>query len=328
MKYFGKILPTLQICNRIWLAYLHASLWVILFWNHTLVAQEIAWPQEWAQDSAKQNFKQSRLGSDVAQDKNDKPKKKQQKQRKQRSFRYILSSDLGFLLGFNGRKFLDSARLYFLALQSPYRNGSYLRYGFSGTLNFGMSWFIGPVSNFSGSQSKSSQSAGPDKKQILFYRWKLGFGLRNMFSMGKTSVTHFNQEDSTDNFYNQQDFRVFYAFQPVITGSYMITPVWELQFFTGPSFNINIYQKSFEEFLLVRQRIIYTISESFTDSPSMDVFSLGVVAGTSLSRYFYPNFSAGISTQFVLNVSPYRGPYAWDYNLGNFVFALYLQLSL
>ncbi len=308
MRYFLKIFTVL---GDVWLVYWLASLLAFFIWNHQLAAQRIY--------LAKQN----QLGPDIAPDEaNDKPIRKKQKQQKQRSFRYIFSSDFGFLLGFNGRRFIDSAEMHLAMLQPSYKSGSSLRYGFSGTLNFGMSWFIGSISNF------SSSRAGPNDRPILFYRWKLGFTLRNMFSVGKTSLTYFNQKASTDNFYNQQDFRIFYAFQPVITINYMITPVWELQFFTGPSFNMNIYQKSFEEFLLFGQHEIYIIDENFADSPSIDVFSLGAVAGVSLARYFYSTFSAGISTQFVLNVSPYQGPYAWDYNLGNFVFALFFQLSL
>ena len=236
-----------------------------------------------------------------------------------RSFRYIVSSDLGFLVGVNGNG-LHSLASSYLSKISPYGQlGNILRYGFSGTLNIGLSKLLG----------KQKFNSQPTNGQLQNqHKWSFGFQLRNMFSFGINSLTYFEIDHSVSNLYNQEDLRIFYAFQPTLTSAYMFTPLWEMKFYLGPSININFYHEFVEELFLVGLPSDSSKKIETEDSESMDVFSLGVSFGVSLARYFSEFLSLGISTHFVLNNSPQRGKNAGKYYLGQVTLALYLQLSL
>ena len=278
------------------------------------------------------------------------------KLRTEHRFRYVFSSDLGFLLGLNGPQFRDEISKYSKRLGAYYQDGGPLRYGFSATLNLGLVWPMGMGMGMGmGMAQKTRGNAagrGPQEFQVHLgeaplpwiqrepedsnrHKWSLGVHLRNMISVGETNQTYHSVErGSLMNFFNQKDFRLSYALQPVGSLSLLFTPLWELQFFAGPSLNFNLYnqyrEEREEEWLGRRKKIgpLLVRSISTEESTHLDVFSLGAVAGMSLAKYFYSFLAAGISTQFVLNVSPYKGPQAGRYSLGQFVFALYVQVSL
>ena len=220
--------------------------------------------------------------------------------------RYVFSSDLGFLLGLNGPQFRDKISQYSELLGSYYQEGSPLRYGFSATLNLGLVWPMGMARKTRG----KAAGRGPQEFQADLgeapvpwiqrepeasnrHKWSLGFHLRNMISVGETNQTYLSVEKgSRMNFFNQKDFRLSYALQPVGSFSLLFTPLWELQFFAGPSLNFNLYnqyrEEREEEWLATSKKIgiLQVRSISTEESTHLDVFSLGAVAGRFFGQVF------------------------------------------